>query len=318
MAKPSKPLVLNLSEVGAGDVELVGGKCASLGELYRALLPRGVRAVDGFATTSEAYRLLLETNGLGERLRTLMSGLDHNDIRALNEAGREARALMLDTPLPEPVHRAIIDAYNRLCERLNTKPEVAVRSSAPAEDLPEASFAGQQDTILNVRGEDRLIEACHRCFASLWTDRAISYRASRGFDHFDVSLAIGVQPMVRSDQACSGVMFTLDTESGFRDVVVINGAWGLGEAIVQGMATPDEWIVFKPTLKTGARPIISRRIGSKEVKMVYGLDGRGTRTREVVEAQRQRCCLSDYEVLELARWACIIEDHYSDLAHKAT
>jgi pyruvate, water dikinase len=318
MPKASKPLVLDLSQVGSGDVALVGGKCASLGELFRSLSPRGVRAVDGFATTSEAYRLLLETDKLGTRLRELMRGLDHNDIRALNNAGREARALMLDTPLPKAVHEAIIGSYRRLCERLGRTPEVAVRSSATAEDLPDASFAGQQDTILNVRGEEALIEACHRCFASLWTDRAISYRAARGFDHFEVALSIGVQPMVRSDQACSGVMFTLDTESGFRDVVVINGAWGLGEAIVQGMATPDEWIVFKPTLKTGARPIVSRRIGTKEVKMVYGLDGRGTRTREVVEAQRLRSCLSDYEVLELARWATIIEDHYSDLAHKPT
>ncbi|MFN2511525.1 MAG: phosphoenolpyruvate synthase [Pyrinomonadaceae bacterium] len=316
--KPSKPLVLDLSEVGAGDVELVGGKCASLGELFRALVPRGVRAVDGFATTSEAYRLLLKTAGLGERLRELMRGLDHNDIRALNDAGREARALMLDTPLPKEVDQAILDAYRRLCQRLGRTPEVAVRSSATAEDLPDASFAGQQDTLLNVRGEDRLIEACHRCFASLWTDRAISYRAARGFDHFEVSLSIGVQPMVRSDQACSGVMFTLDTESGFRDVVVINGAWGLGEAIVQGMATPDEWVVFKPTLQTGARPIVSRRLGGKEVKMVYGLDGRGTRTREVVEAQRDRFVLDDYDVLELARWGCLIEEHYSTLAGRST
>jgi pyruvate,water dikinase len=277
-----KPLVLDLAEVGADDVQLVGGKCASLGELYRALRPRGVRAVDGFATTSEAYRLLLETNGLRERLRELLDGLDHNDINALNAVGRQARALMLDTPLPEPVNQAILDAFRRLCARLSRTPEVAVRSSATAEDLPDASFAGQQDTILNVRGEGHLIEACHRCFASLWTDRAISYRAARGFDHFEVALAIGVQPMVRSDQACSGVMFTLDTESGFRDAVVLNAAWGLGEAIVQGMATPDEWVVFKPTLLTGARPIVSRRLGTKEVKMVYGLDGRGTRTREVV------------------------------------
>lgn len=316
MAKTSKPLVLDLSQVGAGDVELVGGKCASLGELFRALVPRGVRAVDGFATTSESYRLLLETDGLGQRLRELMSGLDHNDIRALNNAGKEARALMLDTPLPQEVNDAILGAYRQLCQRLQRTPEVAVRSSATAEDLPDASFAGQQDTILNVRGEAQLIEACHRCFASLWTDRAISYRAARGFDHFEVALSIGVQPMVRSDQACSGVMFSLDTESGFRDVVVINGAWGLGEAIVQGMATPDEWVVFKPTLKTGARPIVSRRLGGKEVKMVYGLDGRGTRTREVVEAQRNRFVLDDYEVLELARWACIIEEHYSGLAGK--
>jgi len=318
MKQDPTPLVLDLSECGAGDVELVGGKCASLGELFRSLAPRGVRAVDGFATTREAYRLLLETDGLGERLRELMSGLEHEDLKSLNKAGREARALMLDTPLPRPVHDSILDAYRRLCERTSTTGEVAVRSSATAEDLPDASFAGQQDTILNVRGEERLIEACHRCFASLWTDRAISYRASRGFDHFDVALAIGVQPMVRSDQACSGVMFTLDTESGFRDVVVVNGAWGLGEAIVQGMATPDEWIVFKPTLATGARPIVSRRLGTKEVKMVYGLDGKGTRTRDVVEAQRQRFCLSDYDVLQLARWACLIEEHYSNLAGRPT
>ena len=318
MTKTSKPLVLKLSEVGAGDVELVGGKCASLGELFRALVPRGVRSVDGFATTSESYRLLVNTDGLGKRLRELMGGLDHNDIKALNAAGKEARALMLDTPLPQEVNDAILKAYHELCERLGRTPEVAVRSSATAEDLPDASFAGQQDTILNVRGEAQLIEACHRCFASLWTDRAISYRAARGFDHFEVALSIGVQPMVRSDQACSGVMFSLDTESGFRDVVVINGAWGLGEAIVQGMATPDEWVVFKPTLKTGARPIVSRRLGGKEVKMVYGLDGRGTRTREVVEAQRNRFVLGDYEVLELARWACTIEEHYSELAGKHT
>jgi pyruvate,water dikinase len=316
--KTLKPLVLDLSEVGAGDVQLVGGKCASLGELFRALVQRGVRSADGFATTSEAYRLLLETNGLRGRLIELLEGLDHNDMRALNAAGRQARALMLDTPLPESVNAAILDAFGRLCARLGRTTEVAVRSSATAEDLPDASFAGQQDTILNVRGEDRLIDACHRCFASLWTDRAISYRAARGFDHFEVALSIGVQPMIRSDQACSGVMFTLDTESGFRDVVVINGAWGLGEAIVQGMATPDEWVVFKPTLKTGARPIVGRRLGGKEVKMVYGLDGRGTRTREVVDAQRSRFCLSDYEVLELSRWACLIEEHYSELAGTPT
>lgn len=312
--KPLKPLTLDLSEVSADDVALVGGKCASLGELFRALMPHGVRAVDGFATTSEAYRLLLESDGLGNRLRELMAGLDHEDIKALNVAGREARALMLDTPLPIEVNDAILKAYRRLCERTHRSCEVAVRSSATAEDLPDASFAGQQDTILNVRGEERIIEACHSCFASLWTDRAISYRAARGFDHFDVALAIGVQPMVRSDISCSGVMFTLDTESGFRDVVVINGAWGLGEAIVQGMATPDEWVVFKPTLKMGARPIVSRRLGSKEVKMVYGLDGRGTREVSVVEAQRLRFSLSDYDVLQLAQWACLIEDHYSKRA----
>lgn len=314
MSKASEKLVLDLIEVGADDVGRVGGKGANLGELFRFLTKRGVRAVDGFATTSAVYRRLLETDGLGERLRELMSGLDYDDLNALNHAGREARALMLDTPLPPEVNEAILDAYRRLCDRVQRSCEVAVRSSATAEDLADASFAGQQDTILNVHGEDHLIDACHRCFASLWTDRAISYRAARGFDHFDVALSVCVQPMVRSDLASSGVMFTLDTESGFRDAVVINGAWGLGEAIVQGMATPDEWVVFKPTLKAGARPIVSRRLGGKEVKMVYGVEGRGTRTREVVEAQRQRFVLDDYEVLQLARWACIIEDHYSERA----
>jgi pyruvate,water dikinase len=311
-------LVLDLSDVGAGDVELVGGKCASLGELFCWLGPRGVRAVDGFATTSSAYRLLLERNGLLKHLRELMTGLDYKDVDALARAGHQARTLILEAELPRQLRSEILDAYHRLADRLGRMPEVAVRSSATAEDLPDASFAGQQETFLNVRGEERLIDACHRCFASLWTDRAISYRAQRGFDHFEVALSIGVQPMVRSDLACSGVMFTLDTESGFRDAVVINGGWGLGEAIVQGMATPDEWIVFKPTLAKGARPIVSRQLGTKEVQMVYGLDGKGTRVREVVDAQRQRFCLNDYEVLQLAKWGCEIEQHYSERAGRPT
>lgn len=307
-------LVLDLSEVGAGDVALVGGKGASLGELLRALRPRGVRAVDGFAITSSAYRLLLQTDNLESRLRELLEGLDPNDVTRLARVGKQARTLMLETKFPLAVRDEILRSYEQLSERVGRKCEVAVRSSATAEDLPDASFAGQQDTILNVRGERALIDSCHRCFASLWTDRAISYRHARDFNHFDVALSICVQPMVRSDLACSGVMFTLDTESGFRDAVVINGAWGLGEAIVQGMATPDEWVVFKPTLKQGARSVVSRRLGTKEVKMIYGLDEKGTRVTEVVEAQRRRFCLNDYEVLELARWACLIEEHYSERA----
>lgn len=318
MSATSGPLVLDLSEVGANDIEVVGGKCASLGELFRALSARGVRAMDGFCTTSEAYRRLVGTNMLGTKLREVLNDLDCSDLTALKHAGRKARALLLDTPFPDDIRQEIVAAYRRLTERFGRTPEVAVRSSATAEDLPDASFAGQQDTVLNVIGENQLIQACHRCFASLWTDRAISYRSARGFDHFDVALAIGVQPMVRSDQACSGVMFTLDTESGFRDVVVINGAWGLGEAIVQGLATPDEWVVFKTTLSNGTRPIISRRLGSKEVKMVYGLDGRGTRVSEVVESQRNRFCLRDYEVLKLATWARTIEEHYSTLNDRPT
>lgn len=314
----TKSLVLDLSEVSAGDVAIVGGKCASLGELFRELSAKGVRAVDGFSTTSEAYHLLLETGDLKKRLKKLLKNLDVENLEELARVGGEARALMLETAFPPELETAILDACSRLGERIGKKSfEVAVRSSATAEDLPDASFAGQQDTILNVRGDRRLIEACGQCFASLWTDRAISYRTARGFDHFDVALSIGVQPMVRSDIACSGVMFTLDTESGFREAVVINGAWGLGEAVVQGMATPDEWIVFKPTLKLGFRPIITRKLGVKEVKMVFADDGAGTQVRDVVASQRNRFCLAGFEVLQLANWACLIEDHYSNLAGRS-
>ena len=308
-------LVVDLETVGADDVELVGGKCASLGELFRKLNAQGVRAVDGFTTTSAAYNLLLETNDLKTRLRQLLKNLDVENLDELARVGGAARRLIRETDFPPDIKTAIFDAYHRLGERVGKKTcEVAVRSSATAEDLPDASFAGQQDTILNVRGDTQLIEACHECFASLWTDRAISYRSARGFDHFDVALSIGVQPMVRSDIACSGVMFTLDTESGFREAVVINGAWGLGEAVVQGMATPDEWVVFKPTLKLGFRPIVSRKLGVKEVKMVFADDGKGTQIKDVVESQRRRYCLSDFEVLQLTEWACKIEDHYSKRA----
>lgn len=311
----TKQYVLDLNQVGNKDVALVGGKCASLGELFRELTGKGVRAVDGFSTTSYAYELLLETDGLRKKLQKLLKGLDVNDLDALASVGSQARQLMLDAPFPAEVQSAIHEAYTRLGERIGKRVfEVAVRSSATAEDLPDASFAGQQDTILNVRGEENLIRACHECYASLWTDRAISYRTAKGFDHFDVALSIGIQPMVRSDAACSGVMFTLDTESGFRDAVVINGAWGLGEAVVQGMATPDEWIVFKPTLKLGFRPIVTRKLGVKEVKMVFADDGVGTQVRDVVESQRNRFCLAGFEVLQLAEWACAIEEHYSALA----
>ena len=314
----SKPYVLDLSQVSADDVALVGGKCSSLGELFRELTTQGVRAVDGFSTTSHAYNLLLDTDGLRKKLQALLKGLDVNDMDELARVGSEARALMLETPFPKDVETAIIKSYGELGTRIGKKSfEVAVRSSATAEDLPDASFAGQQDTILNVQGEARLIEACHECYASLWTDRAISYRTAKGFDHFDLALSIGIQPMVRSDIACSGVMFTLDTESGFREAVVINGAWGLGEAVVQGMATPDEWIVFKPTLKLGFRPIITRKLGVKEVKMVFADDGTGTQVRDVVETQRNRFCLAVFEVLQLADWACKIEDHYSKRAGKS-
>ena len=314
----AEPYVLNFSEVSADDVALVGGKCSSLGELFHQLTSQGVRSVDGFTTTTFAYNRLLETGGLRKHLQKLLKGLDTNDLDELARVGATARSMMLETPFPEDVQAAILHAHADLGKRIGKKTfEVAVRSSATAEDLPDASFAGQQDTILNVRGDARLIEACHECYASLWTDRAISYRTAKGFDHFDVALSIGIQPMVRSDQASSGVMFTLDTESGFRDAVVINGAWGLGEAVVQGMATPDEWIVFKSTLKLGYRPIVARKLGVKEVKMVFADDGAGTQVRDVVESQRKRYCLADFEVLQLAEWAAKIEDHFSKRAGKS-
>jgi pyruvate, water dikinase len=313
----TKPLVLDFSQVGAGDVGLVGGKCASLGEMFRELTTQGVRSVDGYSTTSHAYHMLLDTGGLRKDLQKLLKGLDVNNINELTRVGSEARGLMLDTPFPPEIQSAILTAHEALGKRIGKRTfEAAVRSSATAEDLPDASFAGQQDTILNVVGDERLINSCHQCFASLWTDRAISYRTAKGFDHFDVALAIGIQPMVRSDAACSGVMFTLDTESGFRDVVVINGAWGLGEAVVQGMATPDEWIVYKPTLKLGFRPIVTRKLGVKEVKMVFSDGDSGTEVRDVVESQRNRFCLAGFEVMQLAKWACQIEDHYSTIAGK--
>jgi pyruvate,water dikinase len=313
-AVDTKPYVLDFSEVGSGDVAVVGGKSASLGELFRELRQQGVRSVDGFSTTSHAYEKLLE-GGIRKELQKLLKGLDVNDLDELARVGSTARQMILDAPFPEEIQAAIHDSCKRLGERIGKKNfEVAVRSSATAEDLPDASFAGQQDTILNVKGEQAIIDACHECYASLWTDRAISYRTAKNFDHFDVALSIAIQPMVRSDIACSGVMFTLDTESGFREAVVINGAWGLGEAVVQGMATPDEWIVFKPTLKLGFRPIVTRKLGVKEVKMVFADDGSGTEVRDVVETQRNRFCLAGFEVLQLAEWACKIEDHYSMLA----
>ena|SRR5687767_6249038 len=221
MISDPQSYVLDFSQVGAGDVALVGGKCASLGEMFRELTAQGVRTVDGFSTTSHAYHLLLDTDGLRNRLKKLLKNLDVNNLEELARVGGEARRMMLETPFPQAVETGILDAYKRLGDRIGKKSfEVAVRSSATAEDLPDASFAGQQDTLLNVRGQQRLIEACHECYASLWTDRAISYRTAKGFDHFDVALSIGIQPMVRSDAASSGVMFTLDTESGFREAVV--------------------------------------------------------------------------------------------------
>ncbi|HEX3184269.1 MAG TPA: phosphoenolpyruvate synthase [Pyrinomonadaceae bacterium] len=314
--RPNKTLVytLDFSEIGLKDTTRVGGKNASLGELFNSLKPRAVGVVDGFATTADAYRALLAERELEYELRSLVSDFDYEDLEELRRRGHAARVAILDTPLPHELRDAVTTAYEQLCKRLGREPELAVRSSATAEDLPEASFAGAAETFLNVRGRAGLLRAAHQCFASLFTDRAISYRARLGYDQLKVAISVGVQPMVRSDKASSGVIFTLDTESGFRDVVLINSSYGLGEYVVQGVVTPDEWLVFKPTLKTGHRPIVGRRLGSKEVRLVYGDGSRTTRSEATPPADRGRFSLSDNEVLKLARWACEIEDHYSKKA----
>jgi pyruvate,water dikinase len=292
----------------------VGGKNASLGQLFNELRPMGVGALDGFATTADAYRRLLDERNLEYQLRALLSDFAPEDLCELARRGHAARAAVLETPLPEVLREAILTAYDDLCARLGREPELAVRSSATAEDLPEASFAGQQETFLNVRGREALLRAAHACYASLFTDRAISYRARHGFDHLQVALSVGVQPMVRSDKAAAGVIFTLDPETGFRDAVVVSGSYGLGESVVQGVVTPDEWTVFKPTLMKGCRAIVGRRIGSKEVRLVYADGSRSTRNEPVPAEARRRPSLGDDEVLKLARWACLVEGRYSELA----
>lgn len=302
---------LNFSEIGLKDINRVGGKNASLGELFNSLKAKGVGVLDGFATTADAYRALLAEGELEYELRSLVTDFDPEDVEELKRRGHAARVAILDMPLPKDLRNAVITAYEHLCQRLGHEPELAVRSSATAEDLPEASFAGAAETFVNIRGRAALLQAVHQCFASLFTDRAISYRARLGYDHLKVAISVGVQPMVRSDKASSGVIFTLDTESGFRDVVLINSAYGLGEYVVQGVVTPDEWLVFKPTLKSGHRPIVGRRLGSKEVRLVYGDGSRTTRSEPTPEPERKRYSLTDDEVLKLARWACVIEDHYS-------
>ena len=305
---------LDLSEIGLADVSRVGGKNASLGELFNVLKPKGIGVLDGFATTADAYRVLLAERELEYELRSLLSDFDAEDVKELSIRGHAARVAVLDTPFPKELREAITKAYDQLCIRLGREPEMAIRSSATAEDLPEASFAGAAETFLNVRGPMALQRAIHQCFASLFTDRAISYRARLGYDQLKVAISVGVQPMVRSDKASSGVMFTLDTESGFRDVVLVNSSYGLGEYVVQGVVTPDEWLVFKPTLKHGYKSIIGRRLGAKEVRLVYGDGNRTTRSEATPVPERGKFSLTDEEVLKLAEWACLIEEHYSQQA----
>ncbi|KLN53285.1 phosphoenolpyruvate synthase [Variovorax paradoxus] len=300
-------------ELGADDVPTVGGKNASLGEMYRALSPLGVRVPNGFAITAEAYRRTLECAGALPHLREALAGLDVQDVDDLARRARRAREIVYAAALPDELTSQIRTAYAQLQAEYGTEMTVAVRSSATAEDLPTASFAGQHETFLNISGEARLMDAVRLCFASLFKDRAIAYRVDNGFDHFQIMQSVCVMQMVRSDRAASGVMFTLDTDSGFRDVVFITGAYGLGENIVQGTVDPDEFYVFKPTLKLGHRTVLRRKLGGKDVRLVYskGAGRESTCNLPTSPEDRARYCIGDADVLALADAAVAIEDHYS-------
>jgi len=302
--------VIPFSRLRKDDVPSVGGKNASLGEMISALTALGVRVPDGFATSARAYREFLRQGALDERIRATLAKLDVDDVQRLAATGAEIRKWILATPFPADLQRDVLEAFRGM--RGGRDIAVAVRSSATAEDLPEASFAGQQETFLNVRGEAALLTAMHDVFASLFNDRAIAYRVHQGFDHSAVALSAGVQHMVRSDLGASGVMFTLDTDSGFRNVVFITASYGLGETVVQGAVNPDEFYVYKPALRAGKRAIVRKNLGAKAVKMVYAPEGSDERTRtvEVSAAERMRFCVSDADLTALARQALIIEEHY--------
>jgi pyruvate,water dikinase len=309
-------LILWFDSIDLADLAQVGGKNASLGEMRKELISKGVSIPDGFAITAYAYRYLLSHSGITGEITKLLSDLNTHDIKNLSDRGKKIRSLIYNAKFPDDLRKEIIESYKKLCEEYGPNTDVAVRSSATAEDLPNASFAGQQETYLNIHGEDALIDACKKCFASLFTDRAISYRVDKGFDHLSVALSIGVQKMVRSDLASSGVIFSIDTETGFKDAILITGAYGLGETVVQGTVNPDEFYVFKPTLKTGFRPIIQKKLGTKEIKMIYASE---TESESIVVnpvplEDRNHFCLTDDEILLLARWTVIIEDHYSQKA----
>ncbi len=313
----SKAYVLWFDQVGIDDTPLVGGKNASLGEMYQNLTKSGVNVPNGFCITAYAYRHFLEVNNIVDDIKNILSDLDVNSISNLQERGHMIRDTIRRASLPEDMQKEIFEAYRSLCNQYEENSDVAVRSSATAEDLPDASFAGQQETYLNIRGKSALIESIKKCFSSLFTNRAISYREDKDFDHFSVALSVGVQKMVRSDLACSGVMFSIDTESGFENAVFITGSYGLGENIVQGKVNPDEYYVFKPTLKKGFDPILMKKLGEKTIKMIYDMQGNKPVKNVPVNAHdRKSFILTDDEVIQLAKWACVIEEHYSQKAGK--
>lgn len=305
---------IGLEEVTLENLDLVGGKNASLGEMIRNLSARGINIPSGFAITVDAYRTYISHNNLDAQIRALISEIDMDNLISLRKAGTAVRQIIRNGKFPVALEAEIKDRYNALSQQYEQKAtDVAVRSSATAEDLPDTSFAGQQETYLNVRGPEGLLEAVRNCFASLFTDRAISYRTHFNFDHFEVGLSVCVQKMVRSDLAAAGVAFSLDTESGFKDVVVINGSYGLGEMVVQGAVSPDEFIVFKPTLENDFEPIIEKKLGRKDRKMVYGDNpGELTKVQNVQRKNQDRFCLTDRQVLRLAEWVSTIEKYYSE------
>ncbi len=305
------------NELTIDDVPLVGGKNASLGEMYRELTQQGIQIPNGFAVTAEAYRYVLDRADAWKALHQALDDLNPDDVADLARRARKAREIIYAAPFPEDLEQQIIKAFIQLKGQYGDDLSVAVRSSATAEDLPSASFAGQQDTYLNIRGDQALLDSCKRCFASLFTDRAIHYRVDQGFDHFKLALSIGIMKMVRADLDASGVMFSLDTESGFTDVVFITGAYGLGENVVQGAVDPDEFYVHKPTFEQGHRAVLRRTLGAKKIKMVYS--GGRTTTHNIVTSveERNRFCISDADVLTLADYAIKIEKHYSAQAGQA-
>ena len=303
--------ILRFEEISLKDLPLVGGKNASLGEMYQKLGKKGIAVPNGFAVTAEAYRYFLSATGVAEKIKSILKDLNTNDLRSLAEKGESIRRVIMAAEFPEDLKTDIVAAYLKLArESKRTEPDVAVRSSATAEDLPDASFAGQQESYLNVRGEHEVLLTVKKCMASLFTDRAISYRADKKFDYAKIALSVGIQLMVRSDLACSGVMFSIHTESGFKDSVVINASYGLGEYVVKGVVTPDEYLVFKPGLKKGFQSIIGKEIGSKTRKLIYATGGRATTDAEVPIIERHKFVLTDEEILQLAKWGCVIEEHY--------
>ena len=296
-------------EVGIADVPSVGGKNAALGEMYSNLVPLGVNVPDGFALTADAYRYFFKKTGLDEKIKEILSDINTHDIRNLQIRGKKIREVILKAILPQDLQDKVTEAYLQMEKKYGENIDVAVRSSATAEDLPGASFAGQQETYLNVRGIDDVLTATKKCIASLFTDRAISYRTDKGFSHFDVALSVGVQCMVRSDMSSSGVAFTIDTETGFDKVILINGVYGLGEFIVQGKVIPDEFIIFKPSLESGKNPIIGKNIGKKNIKLVYAKEG--TKQEKVPASDQQKFCITDTEAIKLAKWCHEIEKYFS-------